>query len=36
MHADRTTSKTEVPGSADLASRADAAYRRVQQLKEHL
>ncbi len=38
MYADRTTPKTEreSPGAAELVARADEAYRRVQQLKEHL
>jgi hypothetical protein len=38
MCADRPTPKTEQesPDVAELAARADEAYRRVQQLKEHL
>jgi hypothetical protein len=38
MYADRPTPKTEQesPGVAELAARADEAYQRVQQLKEHL
>ena len=38
MCADRPTPKTEQesPNVAELAARADEAYRRVQQLKEHL